>query len=171
MKGSVASALPRRWTLWLLASLLWCCNAAALAQPAAATPATEASERQALRERLHEAQARLTDLEQNIRALERRLDPAPEASAPAALPSSSPVAAETWAIPVHWLWLGVLTVVILMVGITYSGRPERKKTPLPDSPVDDERAQFHARLGGLDLSLDLSPDGQSQAEGSASHRP
>ena len=169
MKGSVASVLLRRWTLWLLASLL-CCGGAALAQPTPTMPAAEASDRQALLAHLREAQVRLADLEQNIRALERRLDPASEASEPAQ-PSAGPAAVEAWAIPIHWLWLGVLTVIILMIGITYSGRPERKKTPPPDFPTEHERAEFQARLGGLDLSLDLAPDGQSQAKGPESHRP
>ena len=169
MKGSVTSVLLRRWTLWLLASWL-CCSGAALAQPTPAVPAAEASDRQALLAHLREAQVRLTDLEQNIRALERQLDPAPEASEPAQ-PSASPAAAEEWTIPVHWLWLGVLTIVILMIGITYSGRPERKKTSQPASPAESERAKFQARLGGLDLSLDLAPDSQSPVKGPESHRP
>ena len=179
MKCCAVAARLLRWTCCLLLGG-FATVAMAQAQPApspsaaASAPVAEASDRQALLERLRDAQARLNDLEHNIRELERRLEPATPAasaaaSAPEALASDAPALLPV--IPVHWLWLGVLTIIILMIGITYSGRPARKDTSAPAQPDDDELAQFQNRLGGLDLSLEPQADAQVVSVESVRQRP
>jgi hypothetical protein len=178
MKRAAVPACLRHWAGGLLlAGACWAGTVSAQPAPAAsATPAAsspqaplpEASERQQLLQRLRDAQTRLSDLEHNIRELERQLAPAAAASEVTAV--AAPAQPEqTSAVPLHWLWLGVLTVIVLMIGITYSGRRPAAKAPsATPEPRDEGLAGFQARLGTLDLSLDA--DARAPGHGTGHHR-
>ena len=146
-------ALPAWLCRWMLSLLLGPMGLGlALAQPHPATVSASASDQQAreqLLAQLREAKNQLSQLENNIRDIENRLAPAvPASAALTATPATG--------VPVHWLWLGVLTIVILMIGITYSGRSKKQPKAMHATSVQHpDLAQFQSRLGGLDLNLDL----------------
>lgn len=128
---------------------------AASEPPSASPPQTEASDRDALLEKLRTAKAHLAELERNIQELERLTREPESAAAPAPLPPE-PAAAAT-GIPNQWLWLGVSAIVAIMVGVGYAQRPQRTPEPPSGPTIDRAAAEFQARLGALDLSLDSSP--------------
>ncbi len=124
-------------------------------------PALE-PESEDVRERLRVARARLAQLEQNIRELERLTALSEGASAPAAPEPAAASVADTanTGLPASWLWLMVFAIVACMVGIGYGRATRRPRHAAPDPPPADAGAQFRARLHALDLDLGDAPSPQ-----------
>ena len=123
-------------------------QAFAASQPASAelaspTARDSAADRDALLEKLRSAKAQLSEIQQNIQALERLTQQGEAESAKTDAPQG---------VPNSWIWLGVAAIVAVMIGVGASRRPDVKKQPIHAEP-DDAAAQFKARLGALDLDL------------------
>lgn len=133
--------------------------------PTASASQTEASDRDALLEKLRTAKSHLAELERNIQELERLTGETE--SSPVAAPAPTPPATVASGIPNEWLWLGVSAIVATMIGVGYAQRPQRTPKPASTPLGDPAAAAFQARLGALDLSL----DGPSPTDASPSAPP
>ena len=102
-----------------------------------------AADRDALLEKLRSAKAQLSEIQQNIEALERLTQ---QGEAESAKTDASQ------GVPNSWIWLGVAAIVAVMIGVGASRRSDVKKPVVHPAP-DDAAAQFKARLGALDLDL------------------
>ena len=128
---------------------------------ASAPEMDQAVEKAVLLERLRTAKARLSELQQNIQELEQltRETPEPQPGGIASEPvRSSPD------MPTSWIWLGVAAIVAVMVGVGSARRPDHKAVA-NNSTQTNAAAEFQARLGALDLSLDTAPSSPPPSAG------